>query len=87
MSCHSETGRVGIRRCIEINQRLHFRFTLPYQNRYFDTRPSPVGEVIRLPDLSCVETNCDPAMRKGKGEHIKVFSVLSNTLYYEVREA
>ena len=56
MSCHSETGRVGIRRCIEINQRLHFRFTLPYQNRYFDTRPSPVGEVIRLPDLSCVET-------------------------------
>ena len=30
---------------------------------------------------------CDPAMRKGKGEHIKVFSVLSNTLYYEVREA
>ena len=60
MSCHSETGRVGIRRCIEINQRLHFRFTLPYQNRYFDTRPSPVGEVIRLPDLSCVETNRSP---------------------------
>jgi hypothetical protein len=57
MSCHSETGRAGIHCCIDINQRLHFGFTLPYQNPYFDTRPSPMGEVIRLPDLSCVETN------------------------------